>query len=265
MDTLAKDYVRMALLQLEPLPDVIELVQTPQDMYYLRSVLKQVPYSEEVVRHFAKIMVDAVSSGRRFRQFECLKVLRAIAKDQTKPQLSCEAISLLFQLYQHYIFHHRNEVQWCVSALLRGRPLIEEELDWLLARWEDSEHFINRILRYPVYHPKLAAWAAQVYRHHLLEDRLSELIALAIVESIPDFAQNEPSDDLIWAIYYSKASQQVKELLLLERFDSDALDSYVEVSLRLQSKRALRYALEQSDTQQGHKLRAFGVAGRERR
>ena len=122
----------LALLQLVPLQDAAKLVQSPKDIYELRSTLKYAQYSENIVRHLAYILVNAVDSGARFRQFDCLKVLRAIVKDQTEPQLSPETTSLLFRLYKHYIFHHREEVRWCVSAILRGRVLAELELDWLL-------------------------------------------------------------------------------------------------------------------------------------
>ena len=238
----------LALLQLVPLQDAAKLVQSPKDIYELRSTLKYAQYSENIVRHLAQILVNAVDSGARFRQFDCLKVLRAIVKDQTEPQLSPETTSLLFRLYKHYIFHHREEVRWCVSEILRGRVLAELELDWLLMRWEQSLHFVNRLLRYPIYDPKLADWATQVNGHELLANRHSEVIALAIKDCLPEFAELYSNDAVIWAIFYAQVPDRMKEKMLISSFSFDSLESYIEVSLRLESRVALHFALEQCDS-----------------
>ncbi len=209
-------------------------VKTVQDIYRNRSFLKQLSCIDSVVQLLASIIISAVETEQRFRQLDCLKVLRAIVKDRHDPELSQETVSLLFKLYKHYIFDHREDIQWCISALLRGRQLRDSELSWIIERYKESEHLANRLLRYPVDSPLVYNWVKKIYDEGGIDGRNSELLGLMIRDCLPDKIKNESKETLIWAVFYSRANINIKAALLEELYSEENVKSFIEVCMRLE-------------------------------
>ena len=89
----------------------------------------------------------------------------------------------LFSIYQSLILSAREEVQRCLSRLLKDRTLSREAAAWLLGHWSESEHIVNRLLLYPQPTPPIVAWAAERYERGDLPDRRTEGAAFRVAHS----------------------------------------------------------------------------------
>ena len=239
-----REELEKSIMLFEPNAFLSKYVRSVKDIYQHRYYLKILPSIDSVIQPLAGFILDALENELRFRQFDCLKVIRAIVRDEHDPELSPETISLLFRLYRHYIYDSRDEIQWCVSSFLRGRQLLDSEVLWIISNWQESKHFINRILRYPVVHQRIIKWAKARYRAGDLADRKSELIGLLISDSIPSSVARETQETLIWAIYYSRAKEREKAQLLDSLFSTQYAESFIEVCVRLRLVTPMRNVLK---------------------
>jgi len=238
----------------EPNELLRKYVHSVKDIYRHRYYVRNLPSTDLIVQSLAGYILDALEKGVRFRQFDCLKVMKAIVKDKHDTELSSETISLLFRLYRHYIFDSRGEFQWCATSLLRGRQLLDSEVSWIITNWQESAHLINRLLRYPVAHASIVQWAKARYKARDLEDRKSELIGLLILDSIPSLVGREKKETLIWAVYYSRAKDRDKARMLESLFSAQDAESFIKVCIRL------RLVLACSPKSDPGVMRVFGPA-----
>jgi hypothetical protein len=65
------------------LPDLWlpKYVLSPADIYKHRRLLRQLLVNEDVLNHLLTILTTTVQSGGRFRTLSCLRVIRAILKN----------------------------------------------------------------------------------------------------------------------------------------------------------------------------------------
>jgi hypothetical protein len=170
-----------------------------------------------------------------------LKVIRAILRNNPLDKnLDDQIILKLFFLFKNYIFHKNEETQACANNLLRFQCLDDESIKWLISNWEKSDHIQNRLLRYPKQNPIIFDWAKKIYQEGLLRERVSEVVGLLINDSVPYYVK-ENNDTLIWAIYYARVPNEVKERLLIERFSMEYLNSLWKVAVRLRSSLVIDY------------------------
>lgn len=227
---MSENFVEFLLLPDELLP---MYVGDAKDIYEHRALLKQLLLDDYALNYLLDIVVRAVEDGARFRTLECLKVIKAILKNNPFGlELDSRTVGKLFYLYKSFIFHKSEEVRACANLLIRFQFLSDEDVSWLISTWEKSEHSLNRLLRYPQKHPLITQWAKEVYQQRQLPKRQAETVALLIDESIPSFITDD-EDTIIWAIYYARVSAEIKQRLLMERFSVGSLNSMWEVSVRL--------------------------------
>lgn len=208
-------------------------VKSTKDIYERRSLLKQLLLEEYPINYLLDIIIKAVNQGTRFRTLDCLKVVRAVLRNNTfGTKLDAQTVDKLFYLYKTFIGHRNGEIRACANMLVWSQCLEDEHISWLISHWHSSEHSLNRLLRYPQRHPLITQWATEIYKQGHLQDRTSEIIALLIEEKVPEFV-TEDDEVIVWAIYYSRATDAVKQKLLMERFSVDSLESLWEVALRL--------------------------------
>ena len=161
-------------------------------------------------------------------------------------------VSKLFYIYKEFIFFDNEYIQWCVSVFVKSQQLADDDIEWLLENWQESEHLLNRILRYPVNHPKIFNWAQKTYSTYRndLRRRLSELIALLITDDVPaHIVEHESKECILWAIYWAGMSVEAKQPLLKKYFSIEALDATLEISSRLDLPEVLEHALEEISVQ----------------
>jgi hypothetical protein len=225
-----------ALVLFEPARYIKKLTTSTADLYQNRRLLKQIPYNKPVIGHLARLILNDLESGRRFRLFDCLKVLRSIiASNYFDRPLPESIVTDLFAIYRNLIFTTREEVQWCLSRILRGQILAPRAIQWLLEHWDESDHIANRLLRYPVPNLSIRQWAFDCYQNSRLPDRKSEILALLIDEDIPDFVQQEPPDELAWGIFYSRSSKARKVQLISALVDRMTSPVLLDLAKRLSS------------------------------
>ena len=237
-----KSSIELRLMILEPHGLLDKYCTSARDIYENRYILRELPYEEWIVEKIAKIIIISIREKKRFQQLPCLRVLRSIVKGNNSPPLSVNSVSLLFQIYQHYIFCGKADYEWCVSSLLRGRNLNQGEIQWLIDNWNKAERIVNRLLRYPSYDSLISEWARQRYINSELLDRKSEVMACFISDDFSDICKKESPDSIIWAIYYANLSIKQKEDMLdyMARYNEQEL---IQVCLRLKLAKPLKTML----------------------
>jgi hypothetical protein len=235
---MSDDIVDFVLLPEQSLP---KYIHSSKDIYEYRSLLKQLLLNEYTLNYLLDIIIATVKNKTRIRTLDCLKVLRAILRNNPFGlELSNETIRKLFFLHQTYIFHKNEQVCSCANVLVKSQRLDDESISWIIANWEKSSHLLNRLLRYPENNHLLIQWATEIYKSGKLSERKSEIIGILIGENIPAFIQ-ESGSSIIWAIYYAKGSNEIKQNLLIENFRIESIDQIWVVAIRLKLSKVIEF------------------------
>ncbi|WP_423282223.1 hypothetical protein [Caldimonas sp. KR1-144] len=203
-------------------------------MHANRRALRLAPGTDFVVKWLASLLVEAIEGKKRFRTLDCLRTVRSTIRNAPPGQtLEPSTVGLLFRLYQHFVGSSNPDIQWCVGAFIRDRELSEDQLAWLIAAAPDSTHALNRLLRYPKRNRQIVAWARAAYEGREHPDRTAEILGLLIDSKVPPQAREEPTDTVLWAIFYSHTDLRTKERLLLRHVKRSSAESAIKLALRL--------------------------------
>lgn len=238
-----KLFLERVLIFFEPEKKVRSRISDIRAIWELRWELKQLPYQPAVLSHLAKLIRVALAEKRRFRVFDCVKVLRAQVIATKGRKLPSGVVRDLFAIYRTLIFTGREELQWALSRLIKDQELADDEIAWLVEHWQESEHLVNRLLLYPTTHPLVSTWASTCHASGVLSDRRSELLAHLLPEDgITPFAQEDPVV-LAWAVVKAKIpfEQKMAHLRLLETRLPGAL--IADISFRLGDPQLIHRAL----------------------
>lgn len=242
--TSAIEYIEHHLLTFEPIKYVHQYIKNVKDLYEYRIPLKKINGNNKIISHIASIIIKAIDNHQKLRTLECLKILRALTKKIDNKELTPSTIEMLFRIYQEFIFRPNEQIQWCVSAIIKTKLLGDDAIEWLIKNQHKSEHIVNRLLLYPTSHPKIKLWAEKIYKKKLFEERRSELIALIIDhKNIEQLTIKEDLNTMSWAIYKAHLNRIEKIDLLKKYCDFESFASVVEIADRLQSPPLLKYLL----------------------
>jgi hypothetical protein len=223
---------------------VQDRVRTVRDIYENRSVLKRLPGTDGTVSHIANIILAAVRARGRMRTLDCLKVLRSLIRNTTSGEAFRPAtVHVLFEIYKHYIFDGSEELQWCISAIVKDQLLDDEAVDWLLANENQSEHIVNRLLLFPTAHPKIKAWAKRAYQTNAFPDRQYQVVALLIEKDLPSYVEDEESNTILWAIHKARIPEVHKVALINKYSDLDSVESLVKIADQMENKEIIVHLL----------------------
>ena len=244
---MSDEIIDFVLLPEQSLP---RYIHSTKDIYQHRSLLKQLLLSEYTLNYLLDIVIASVKNKSRIRTLDCLRVLRAVLRNNPFGiEISNEAISKLFFLHQKFIFHKNEQVCACANMLVKSQRLDDESIAWVIANWEKSDHLLNRLLRYPENHHLIIQWATEIYQSGKLRDRKSEIIGILIGENIPAFVR-ESSNSIIWAIYYSKVPDEIKQKLLIENCTMESIEPLWKVAIRLKLSRVIEFMQKKVREQQ---------------
>ena len=242
MDNEREKELRHGLLLFES-EQVTLKIDTVRDIFTHRHILKQSRFNIETLNHLAVLIRDGLKAKTRFRVFESLRVLRAQVLSASE-RLPNHTVKILFEIYQHLILESREEVQWCLSRLIKDQLLDDESIKWLTDQWDHSVHLVNRLLKYPVPNYRITEWARTRYCNGELADRRSEVIALLLSEDdITNFV-NEEHEALGWGILQSHLTQSQKIEYLSSLVNGLSASALVTFAVRLNAPIILRKALE---------------------
>ena len=121
-----------ALIFFEASAEVCRRVTDTRTMWELRHELKRLPYKPAVLSHLANIVRSALAENRRFRVFDCVKILRAQVVASQGRKLPSPIVRALFAIYRDLILASREELQWTLSRLIRDQELNDKEMAWLI-------------------------------------------------------------------------------------------------------------------------------------
>jgi len=253
MDTSLKSELEWHLARIAPTSIVKKEIKTVRDIYEKRGALKLIRGEPSDLNHLLNLVVNALKKNEQFRRVYSIKILKRIFKNRdSKEGLPQEIIDSVFWLYKYFIFHPNEDVQWAVSVMLKNQQLSNDQIGWLFEHWEESEQILNRILRYPFFHPAICKWVKeQLQKSWALEHRRSELLAWVIRDSIPITSESDTPSIQAWAIYYSHTSAKTKERLLMESVDESNLWDVVEIAERLDFPRIITSLIDSSEDETG--------------
>ena len=233
--------VESHLVAFEPEVVLPTLAPNVQGLYANRSFIRLAPCTDFVLGYIAQMLVDVTEKGLRFRKYECLRNIRQIIRGHAEPvNLSPNIVDLLFQLYRHYIYSEKEDIQWCVSTYLKDRILSAEHLSWLIANASTSTHLVNRLLRYPKYEPAIVDWARSALDGDLFPERRAELLGMVTADELPDIAAKFPADAVLWGIYYSRVGLERKSLLLRSVVTEESAEAALTIAMRLRLPEVVR-------------------------
>lgn len=227
------EFLEFAKFIFKPYEMIKSFIKTTNDIVEYRNVLKSGSLDDQSILYLVDFIVKNLENNVRFKRVECVKILKRLVKNRRSDgYLPKELSKKLFYLYQYFIFTGSEEVQWAVSVYIKDQILDDDEIKWLVENYHESDHLVNRLLRYPEYNQLITEWAEEIYLSGDCPDRLSEVIALTIQNDIPDYV-SENSDIISWAIYYSKCPIEKKEELLIKYIDYENYHSALECAERL--------------------------------
>ena len=249
MSNIQKADLEWCLAKIVATPIVSKKIKTVRDIYEYRAELKCIKGEVNDINHLLDLMVDAINEKLRFRQVDSIKILKKIFKNRNESQyLPKPTVDKIFRLYQHYILHPNEDVQWAVSVMLKDQKLSDDQISWLISNIDNSEHILNRVLRYPEPHKLISEWASQKINDvNAYIDRRSELVSLTIRDTIPQTPESDNSSVMAWAVYYSHNSLQIKERMLIEIIDKNNLHSVLEIAERLECPKIIEYMIDNID------------------
>jgi|WetSurMetagenome_2_1015567.scaffolds.fasta_scaffold62899_2 hypothetical protein len=236
-------YLQEALTFFEPIERLPTLVPGVREIYLRRHLLRQMPFDERTIAYLAGLVRTALDTSQRFRVFDCLKVLRAIIIKADGHRLSPTTVRDLFAIYRQLILSAREEMQWCLSRLVKDQELDDADVSWLLSHWNESEHLVNRLLLYPVSHTLIDTWTRERYDRAELSHRKSELIArLLEVDDLAAFRNEDPTT-LAWAVFRSRRIHESKVSALTTLVSGLDCETIVNFAIRLDAPELIRKAL----------------------
>lgn len=226
--------LRWRLARLRPTPGVVKTIASVDDIFVNRYHIRDAKCSVDDLKQLLDLVITALDQRRRFRQLDCLKVLKRIIRVwPPDDRFPADITDRLFRLYKHYIFSANKDVQWAVSVMLKGQALRDKQVQWLIGHYQDSSHILNRLLRYPRRHQNISSWARKILADaSAFPERRSELLGLLIDGSLPSAASDESSKVVAWAIYHSAASNPAKTKLLKKVVDPDNFWDVVDIAER---------------------------------
>jgi hypothetical protein len=227
--------IELALMPSDPRTFFPRYLHSVDDVAAHRSHVRSTPYSEYAVEYLLDLVWGRVNESRRRNLVHGLNAVKSILRNRNADlrPIPDTTVDRLFEVYQHFVFDRLDEIRWSVSAILKGKLLRTGQLEWLLTHYEESEHIVNRLLRYPAYYPTVAEWAREALGRADLVERTSELLGRLIVDTLPPEAASMPAPAVLWAIYYSSAEIETKSRLIREVASPDAVGDLIDICTRL--------------------------------
>jgi hypothetical protein len=225
------------LLVFYPDEYVIKQITSTKDMYAYRFTLRNIKFANGSFRHLLTLVTNAVEHNQRLKTYACIKLLRDILQTNTDIELEKDITDKLFYLFQRFVFSANPEVQRHANNLIRGRLLADEQIVWLIENYKKSLHIVNRLLRYPQSNMHITAWAREMYACKELPERTAEVLSILITNDLPAIDPGEDINSILWAIYYSKNTSEIKQELLLHVVNEEnlhqCLDSVASIAVRI--------------------------------
>ena len=205
----------------------LDLICDYSSILRFRDYLKNSQPDKQLLTILLDIVLLKIGRGQRFQKIVLLKL---ISNHLNCGDIDTGIIDKVFRIYQQLICHEPDEVCWKLSKLIKDRELLPDQVNWLLANYESSEHILNRILRYPVKNKSISQWAETAINNEELANRRAEIIGL-ILNFRPKYRHRD-HQALAWGIYYSKLSDEEKRALLDKHFYADSLGELLKICER---------------------------------
>jgi hypothetical protein len=215
-------------------PEIIKEVEITnyEDIFVNIELLRNSIFNEQIFEKVLDILIDHINEKKRFRKNELLSILKRMKKNSNS-ELSPKIVRKIFSLYKELIINSSNAVYSALNNLLRGQLLEENEINWLIKNYKNSDSILNRLLKYHIKSKIISDWAIEIYNSKEIENRKSEIIGL-ILDYNPHFSHPN-KNGLIWGVYFSHLNKEEKRKILLANLDDTTFDDIIDVASRIQA------------------------------
>jgi hypothetical protein len=226
--------VELTLMIFEPDTFFPKYLRSVDDVAINRSILRRCTYTDAAIKRLMTLVWDRVSQHKRKNLLYGLQAIKWLLQNRLEQSRDLSQLTTdgLFDVYKHFVFDPLEEIRWCVSAILKDKPLRSHQVQWLLDNVDASEHILNRLLRYPNFDSLIADWARTAIQKPELEKRRAELLGRLIANDLPPEAEYLPSAAILWGIYYSSANTETKHNLIIRCASDDNMDEALEICMR---------------------------------
>lgn len=182
---------------------------------------------KRILNKLLNIAVEKVENNKKFQKITFIKLLR---RHSTNDTIDINLATKLFFVFKTLINDVNETIAWSLTSCLKDIELCENDINWLVSHSDGSEHFENRLLRYPKANRQITLWAEERLNNGELEDRLAELIGL-ILNFQPNYTVDQPAA-MVWGIYYSKLSDTQKIKLLTQHVSENNIEEVIKICER---------------------------------
>lgn len=184
-----------------------DLISTYKDFLRFREFIPFYQFNPKVFHAILKVTNDTWHSKKRISRLSLIDTLRKYLQTKKDRELELESRLLIFEVFKKSIMEpepvyirHLSDIRAFLNSMLKDQPLTEGEKQWLCDHADESEHILNRLLRYPVKSKVIHDWAAKNYETDRYRLRRAEIVGWIISEK-PDFevARQTLIDDFEYA------------------------------------------------------------------
>lgn len=189
-----------------------------------RQLIKYSNPDKKILNHLLDIVIDKIKNNKRFQRITFIKLIHSQCDNRI---IDNKITEKLFFVFKSLINEVNDQIAWKLSVTIKDIELEQENINWLIANYEDSEHIQNRLLRYPNPNKGISAWAEERLKKRDMQERESELIGLKL-----NFDMNynfEDKSKLIWGVHYAKISSNDKKKLLLRHMVQDNFEEFLKI------------------------------------
>ncbi|KFE97886.1 hypothetical protein [Chryseobacterium luteum] len=207
------------------IPD--EILQDYKTILEYKDIIKYTKPEKRILNYLLDTAIKKINNNQRFQRITFIKLIRW----QWEKAFIDNVISdKLFFIFKSLITEVNETISWSLSVIIKDIELSQNNIEWLIDNYAISEHIRNRLLRYPKPNKAITIWCKERLQRKDLDERLSELIGLSLNFNIKFTHKDKTS--LIWGIYYSKLSDNLKKELLLKHLTTDNFEELIKICER---------------------------------
>ncbi|MPL87891.1 hypothetical protein SDC9_33904 [bioreactor metagenome] len=201
-----------------------EILLDYKSVLEFKALIRHSKADKRILSHLLDIVIDKITTKKRFQKITFIKLIRWQCDNSF---IDSDLSDKLFFVFKSLIAEVNDTILWSLSVIIKDIELSQENIDWLIEHYQDSEHIQNRLLRYPIPNKGITTWSDQCLKQKKLQNRISELIGLKL-NFYPDFNYKNKTS-LLWGIHYSKLQDKTKKELLIKHMTHENFEELIKI------------------------------------
>ncbi len=201
-----------------------EILLDYKSVLEFKDLIRHSKADKRILSHLLDIVIDKITTKQRFQKITFIKLIRWQCDNSF---IDSDLSDKLFFVFKSLIAEVNDTILWSLSVIIKDIELSQENIDWLIEHYQDSEHIQNRLLRYPIPNKGITTWSDKCLKQKKLQNRISELIGLKL-NFYPDFNYKNKTS-LLWGIHYSKLQDKTKKELLIKHMTHENFEELIKI------------------------------------